>query len=635
MNRETLDKWLERGILGLVLAILVFAPLATGAVRPFEFLVVQALTVLIGVLWIFRLWIAPDTKIFWPPIAWAVLAFVLYAVARCSIADIEYVARQEMIRVVIYGFLFFAITNNVKRAEPAQIIAVTLIILASGIAVYAAFQFLTKSPNLWTFNRPVQYLSRGSGTFVNPNHLAGFLEMILPLTIAFTLLGRFKHVSKIFLGYAGLIILVGIGFSVSRGGWAATGIVLLGMLVILFKQRGSRLKAAIIFVLLMCIGLAFVNASWFERRVQQSYASGQFEDIRPWIWESAIDLWKEEPWLGGGPGHFDERYAKHRQADWRVQGRPQYVHNDYLNALAEWGIIGVIIILSSFLLLARGFFCTWAQVGKGQTDLNRKRSNREAILLGALFGVIAILLHSVVDFNLQIPANAILFVTLMALITSFRRYETRSFSDPAKWVTKMGLSVLLLVGIWYLSLQGVRRFEEQKWLKRAEQLAGNPDERIAALKKAYDAEPQNFNTTYRIGEMLRHQSWQGNADYKEKALEAMRWFHRGMRLNRHSPYNYLRYGMCMDWIGEHEKARAFFEKAVQVDPNGYFVASFMGWHYLQIEDYDNAKQWFDRSLELYNNYLNRNPMPGIYLEIINRRLTETSEEPVLDFPPQP
>jgi hypothetical protein len=103
--------------------------------------------------------------------------------------------------VVIYGFLFFAITNNVKRAEPAQIIAVTLIILASGIAVYAAFQFLTKSPNLWTFNRPVQYLSRGSGTFVNPNHLAGFLEMILPLTIAFTLLGRFKHVSKIFLGY--------------------------------------------------------------------------------------------------------------------------------------------------------------------------------------------------------------------------------------------------------------------------------------------------------------------------------------------------------------------------------------------------------------------------------------------------
>lgn len=633
MDRETLDKWLERGIVGLVLLILVFAPLATGAVQPLEFLIVQGLTIIIGFLWVLRLWIAPEAKIFWPPISWAVLAFVLYALARYFTSEIEYLARQELIRVLVYGFLFVVITNNVRRAEPAQIIAITLIILAAGIAAYGAFQFLTKSSFVWSFTRPMQYLSRGSGTFINPNHFAGFLEMVLPLAIAFTLLGRFKHVTKIFLGYAGLVILVGIGFSVSRGGWITTAVVLLGMVALLFKQRGSRLKAIAIFALLFCIGLSFLNASWFERRVQQSYASGKFEDIRPYIWASAIHLWKEEPWMGAGPGHFDQRYGKYRQAETPVQGRPEYVHNDYLNALTEWGIIGVAIILSSLLLLARGFFCTWAVVERGQSDLNRKGSNREALLLGAMFGILAMLVHSIVDFNLQIPANAILFISLMALITSLRRYEPKPFSFSATWPLRIGTTAIVMFGSVYLVQKGILTYQEQKWLKQAEQLHGNPKEQLVAYKNAYAVEPNNFYTTYWIGELLRKQSWEGGADYRDKAREAMKWFVRGMELNRFSPYNYIRYGMCLDWLGEHERGSAYFDKALQLDPNSYFVANYMGWHLVQVEDYGKAKEWFNRSWELYSNHMNRNPMPGIYLDLIHRRLTETPTEPVLDIPP--
>ncbi|MFN7140320.1 MAG: hypothetical protein ACK4UN_13370, partial [Limisphaerales bacterium] len=93
MDRETLDRWLERGILGLILGILVFAPLATGAVRPLEFLVVQGLTILVGGFWLFRLWVSPEPKIYWPPISWAVLAFIFYAIGRYFTADIEFAAR--------------------------------------------------------------------------------------------------------------------------------------------------------------------------------------------------------------------------------------------------------------------------------------------------------------------------------------------------------------------------------------------------------------------------------------------------------------------------------------------------------------------------------------------------------------
>src|SRR5688500_17014484 len=107
MNREAFDRWCERGILGLVLAILVFGPLATGAVRTLEFLIVQGLTLGVLLLWIIRIWAGERTKFLWPPICWAVIAFVVYAVARYLTCDIEYVGRRELIRILVYAFLFF------------------------------------------------------------------------------------------------------------------------------------------------------------------------------------------------------------------------------------------------------------------------------------------------------------------------------------------------------------------------------------------------------------------------------------------------------------------------------------------------------------------------------------------------
>src|SRR5437764_1505978 len=142
MNREALDRWCERGILGLVLAILVFTPLAFGG-RPqppagffLDFLLVdtfqvaQWLTIGVICLWAVRLWLGVRPQLLWPPICWAVLAFTVYAIARYFTADIEYVARQEMIRILVYAFLFFAILNNLHRQESIHIVTLTLVFLA-------------------------------------------------------------------------------------------------------------------------------------------------------------------------------------------------------------------------------------------------------------------------------------------------------------------------------------------------------------------------------------------------------------------------------------------------------------------------------------------------------------------------
>src|ERR1043166_7733919 len=149
MNRDALDKYLERGILGLVLAILAFAPLAMGAVDAWAFLVVQGLTMAVMALWVVRVWVGPRPQLLWPPLCWAVLAFAVYAVARYFTADIEYVARQEVIRVLVYAFLFFATLNNLHRQESVQILVVSLVLLAMLISCYAVFQFMTGTTRVW------------------------------------------------------------------------------------------------------------------------------------------------------------------------------------------------------------------------------------------------------------------------------------------------------------------------------------------------------------------------------------------------------------------------------------------------------------------------------------------------------
>src|SRR5258708_7542465 len=99
MDRERLDSWCEKAILGLVLTILVTGPIAMGAVEGWQFNLLQWLTVAALVVWVVRLWVSPRPQLLWPPICWAVLAFVAYAVVRYRQADIEYVARQELIQI--------------------------------------------------------------------------------------------------------------------------------------------------------------------------------------------------------------------------------------------------------------------------------------------------------------------------------------------------------------------------------------------------------------------------------------------------------------------------------------------------------------------------------------------------------
>lgn len=629
MNSEKWDRFFERGILALVLAILVFAPLAMGAVSAPEFLVVQALTVAVMFLWILRIVFSTDLRFFWPPLCWAVLAFSLYAIARYLTADIEYVARFEMIQTLMYAFLFFAIVNNLTSRESTQAISFTMIFLAAGVSCLAVWQFMTHSNRIWNIISP--YQGRASGTYISPNNFSCFLEMVLPLALAYFLAGRIRPLTRVFLVYATLAMGVGLAVTFSRGGWVAAAIGLVSLLTVMIFSRRHRLPAIVLLVVLLAGGSAFVTKYLsrtfsYVQRVEGAKQNGSVDlEFRSQMWQAAKKMWADHFWLGVGPAHYDYRFRQYRPET--VQARPDRAHNDYLNLLADWGTTGGIIVAAGMLVFAVSLAKTWKAIRPADNDFGGGMSNRFAFFLGASAALLALAAHSVVDFNLHIPANAILGVCLLALLTGQFRFATERYRIDARVPVKILFIVMLAGGMAYFSVQGYRRGQESYWLSRGQ----NPDlpllERASLLKKAFNAEPKNFQNAYDIGELYRIQSFQGGHDYESLALTAMDWYKRAMKLNRFDGYNYLNYAMCLDWLDRHDEAEAFYSQAEALDPNGYFTVANIGWHYIQTGDYAAARSWLERSIRLEPDV---NPIAHSYWEIVQNKLEENaSGGPVL------
>jgi O-antigen ligase len=594
MDSERIDRWCERGIFGLVLLILLFGPLAIGAVRWFEFIYIEAATVVIAILWLIRSWVKPTFELFWPPICWPVLAFLLYALGRYLTADIEYVARLEFLRICVYAVLFLAVLNNVQRQESIQIIIWALVILATCLSLYALVQFATKSAYVWHFQKPANYTYRGSGTFINPNHLAGFLEIALPVALAMVVLGRIGHVAKILLGYACAVMLVGIGVSLSRGGWIATTLTLLCFFIALVVHSRSRWIIILSMLLVFGASAAYIGGSLeFQNRFKKTFITGKVGDARFDYWKPAVQMWKEHPWIGIGPAHYEIRFPQFRPRE--VQMHPQYAHNDYLNTLADWGIIGAVIVLSFILLLYLGALKA-AKFVRRKTNLGDGKSDRLALIFGCSFGVLGLLFHSVTDFNMQIPGNAIALLIVVALAMTHLRHSD-SFWLQNRIAAKSLATIFLLAVVSVMSFYGVRKAQENLWLQRA-QATPLLDEKLAALRRAATIEKNNPKTLNTLGELLRQASFRADDGDPRKAEEALTWFQKGIKTDPFSPYNYLGCGMSLDWLGRTKESGPYFEKALAIDPNSYYVVAYQGWHAVQLGDYPAAEKWFEKSLGL-------------------------------------
>jgi hypothetical protein len=398
---------------------------------------------------------------------------------------------------------------------------------------------------------------------------------------------------------------------------------MVAFVVVLIFHRGYRLIGLSLLVALVLSGVIlapkFIN---IQQRAETALREATNQEYsRYLLWRPALELWSQDKLMGLGPGHFDYRFRSVRPQE--MQLRPDRAHNDYLNTLVDWGIIGFGLVSLAVSLLFLGVRKSWRHVGGAAPDLGNRRSNRFAFVLGSSFGLLALAIHSVVDFNMHIPANAILAVSLMALLSSHLRFATdRYWFNASRSVTVL-VSVFLVAALSALSFAGQRRAREYVALLQAEKAAAYSTPRAEALQKAFAAEPMNFETAFQIGECYRVQSWEGADNYAELAERGVEWFSRAAELNPHDAYSFLWQGLCLDWLGRHDEARPLVMRAEELDPNGYYTVAHVGWHYVQAGQYAAARSYFERSMRLQ---WKNNPIAQNYLEICNRRLEDLAKE---------
>ena len=296
-----------------------------------------------------------------------------------------------------------------------------LCFLLIGIAVLqsilALIQFAQGPDSIFRFGM-VGHPHSGLGTFPNRNHLAGFLEMVFPLALIFLFLyflrghrnqksrrsfSYFFNAKNLLMFSIVVIILLGLIFSRSRTGLALLmiGVVLVALFLWRLLDSFSVNKLAIVSALMVVtlaaeIGLAPV----LERFTQQDPLSDLRWIINAGTWEGIKTFFP----FGAGPGSYPYIYPRFQSEE--ITAFVNHAHNDYLEWLFEIGIFGLCFIIMGFWL----FFNRWR-------ELFREANSNNFIFIqtGAGIGIILILLHSLVDFNLRIPANAIYFAFLAGI----------------------------------------------------------------------------------------------------------------------------------------------------------------------------------------------------------------------------
>ncbi|HXN71248.1 MAG TPA: O-antigen ligase family protein [Candidatus Acidoferrales bacterium] len=332
------------------------------------------------------------------------------------------------------GFFFAQIVSHDSHRK--RVFTVSLVALGAFEAFYGLVQYLTGWQQIFSYVKKFD-LEEATGTYINRNHYAGFLEMILPFSLAlvfyeyaklrgnpgsrinFRKLIAKSGLQKLILALCvAVIVCASLAFSRSRMGiLAAAGSVLVVSALIAISRFHGRLSSllAAMFIILS-IGLAvWIGPGPVVSRFQSvgdEYSLGGPSRVS--IWRDALPLIQHHPWLGTGLGTFPIAYTN-RQTAFLTQF-VNHAHNDYLEFASEMGIpAALILFVSIFLILARAV----------RVFLFGERDFERVVALGCVGSIVAILLHSFADFNLYIPANALLFSVILGLAVSARLRASR------------------------------------------------------------------------------------------------------------------------------------------------------------------------------------------------------------------
>ena len=341
-----------------------------------------------------------------------------------TISEAPHLTRAAAFKLFSFNLYFSAALQVLRTSSRRRMTVQVLAAFGLVVACLAILQRLT-SPRTLYWIRPVSDYVAPFGPFANYNHFAGFVELLFPLPLASLLFLREQRSdSRVLFRLSTLVLLVAGILSISRGGLLAMGGQLLLFGILLMRQPwrrhagrsrgGPRGRQG--WTLLIGAGAVVVLSWWIGSQSLLTRLATFEQGARDYsvvtrlaYWKAAWRILLDHPLTGVGVGAFPSVYPRYGSSSAQLE-RVEEVHNDYLHLLVETGMIGGGLLLA-FLILAvhlwRAQVRQMATVGRGDP----------AIFYGAWIALVGLALHSWVDFNLQIPSNALLFLLITAMIT--------------------------------------------------------------------------------------------------------------------------------------------------------------------------------------------------------------------------
>ena len=280
-----------------------------------------------------------------------------------------------------------------------------------------------------------QHLLGGSqqgatGTYANHNHFAGLLEMSMPFAlmaaVAATRELRPGHHPKTGVAFKacglwglGALIFVGIVCSFSRAGFVAGLVSLFVMAGLSLADRvrgGKRLLALLLVAGVLFAGFLLLTPDGFiVLYARAATLEGLVAEGRLLLWRETLPLIRSYPLLGCGLGTYESAFLRYKKSWPHVTDN--YAHNDYLQGLAEFGVVGFLICATLIASIAVKVFRVAVRGGS---------PSRRLLALACLGSIAAILTHSLTDFNLYIPANAMLFAWVLGITAALNPEHRRA-----------------------------------------------------------------------------------------------------------------------------------------------------------------------------------------------------------------
>ncbi|HVF90215.1 MAG TPA: O-antigen ligase family protein [Blastocatellia bacterium] len=441
---------------------LVFTALAFGTVEAWSVALFESIVVALVALWLVKVVVDGRFSIRVPGVALPLAGLVLVGLAQSVvIAGNDGVARglsmdAEATRSAVSLLVFLLVSlllasNFFKSHRRLVMLANFLVFYGLALAAFSLVQSFSWDGRFYWI-RPNTQSASPFGPFVHHGHFAGYMEMLATIPVALLFSDGVRKESRLIYGVAASVMGLSILAAWSRGGMISLAASMAFILVMnrilagsnerprrrLGRPRISPALRSALFVAALALAAGF-GAFWMgldqvrDDAAGAGSGNGSFYASRGWIWSDTLSMIRANPIAGVGLGAFETAYPIYSRSDGSlIVGQ---AHNDYLQIVADCGVFGAVLALWFIALLARGVY----------RGIRSRDPFLSGLALGSGAGLFALLVHSTVDFNLQLPANSLLFLFLAAVVARVEALvierETRPAGEAGERLARVAIGV--------------------------------------------------------------------------------------------------------------------------------------------------------------------------------------------------